>query len=115
MSRAKCETTNYSQVSEGEVELDETARLPVVLHESDVSHEAANDSEFSLSDKLVERIEELLSLTASINSHLDRISAAIDTDALPKRQAAKKKTGVSKKKKTAVRKKKTVVRKKKTA
>ena len=121
MAKTKFRSTNYSFGSQGESELDETARLPVLLRESDVSNEAANDNDFSLSDKIVKRIEELYALAESIQRRLDRISEVVDSTPSRTRQAQKKKTGVrtknkavARKKKTATRKKKTVARKKKT-
>ena len=79
MPKAKLYSTNDLRDHEDTSELDETARLPVLLRDPDVSNEAANDSEFSLSDKLVERVEKLISLTESIERRLDRIGEAIDT------------------------------------
>ena len=120
MAKTKFRSTNYSYGSAGESELDETARLPVLLHESDVSNEAANDNDFSLSDKIAKRIEELYALAESIERRLDRISEVVDSTPSRTRQAQKKKTAarrkktVTRKKKTAIRKKKTVARKKKT-
>ena len=106
MPKVTHSSTNYSQDIEGESELDETARLPVLLRKSDVSNEAANDNEFSLSANLVERIEQLINLTESIERRLDHISESIDASPTRTRQAPKKKSGVSTKKRTAARKKK---------
>ena len=113
MSKVKLTSRNYFHDSKSDSELDETARLPVILRKPDASNAAANDSDYSLSDKLVERVEQLFSLTESIERRLDGISKAIDAKPSRARQAKKKKTGVSAKKKTAAKKKKTVVRKKK--
>ena len=114
MSKATLRSTNYSHDIEGESELDETARLPVLLRKSDVSNEAANDNEFSLSANLVERIEQLFNLTESIKCRLDHICEAIEARPSRTRQAQKKKTGVSTKKRTAASKKKSVAGKQKT-
>lgn len=113
MSKVRLTSTNYFHDSKSDSELDETARLPAILRKPDASNDAANDSDFSLSDKLVERVEQLFSLTESIERRLDGISKAIDAKPSRARQAKKKKTGVSAKKKTAAKKKKTVARKKK--
>ena len=112
MAKSKLRSTSYSYSSNGESELDETARLPVLLRESDVSRDAANDNDFSLSDKIVERIEELYALAESIKRSLDHISEVVDST--PSRTPQAKKKTVARKKKTATRKKKAVARKKKT-
>ena len=113
MAKSKLRSTSYSYSSNGESELDETARLPVLLRESDVSTDAANDNDFSLSDKIVERIEELYALAESIKRSLDHISEVVDSTPSRTSKVPKKKTGVGAKKKTGARKKKTATRKKK--
>ena len=80
MSKVTARSTKNPYYGEFQGELDETAPLPLLPDGSSVSTEAANDTEFELSDKTaIETLDRLLTLAESIVKRLDHIAEAIAT------------------------------------
>ena len=105
MSKGTARAPKQPYYGEFEGELDETAPLPLLPDGSALSAEAANDTEFELSDKTaMETLDRLLTLAESIVKRLDHIAETIAT---PKPTVTrKKKTTASRKKKAASKRKK---------
>lgn len=80
VSKATARSTEKSYHGESQSELDETVPLPLLPGESSTPTEAANDTEFLLSDKAaIESLDRLVKLAESIVKRLDHISEAIAT------------------------------------
>lgn len=93
VSKATARSTDKLHRSESQSELDETAPLPVLPDGTVVSTEAANDTAFSLSDKVTdEDLERLIKLTESMDRCFERITEALATTQSLLPQGKKKKS-----------------------
>ncbi len=93
MSEATAKSTTKPLCSECQIELAETATLPVLPDASDVSGKAANDRAFTLSGNVTnETLERLIDLTESMNERLERIEEAVVSAQSRSPQGTKKKS-----------------------